>query len=892
MSEEQSSNETPLDTAPFPPKIGSLASKFGPLDRNQALFVAGSGTAASMVAYGLLTTIRPLSSAIGVALLAFLAIFGMGALFGFVKREGLPVLKYWALKLAFRQRPHHLSGAASQQFVQLTDLTHDMLVVPDGSFVKVLEVKGVNLALRSPGEQRDYVQNFQSFLNGLDHEVQVITRPERFDPAPYAEVLDARFDQEEDETIRHQIVSYTNFFTKVTAEALDRKFYLAVSVHRGELIGPKESSVPAPQTVLYRRASETLERRVTVLTDQLVSSGLQAEKLEGSALVRLLRSYYRFGQNRPEKVASVRDAIAPERVSLYPDHIVVGQEYVRVFEVNDFPSRLPYGFLTSLLTAPFRVDVVLHLRPVSHELAQKLLKNEISRLKVELLGQREKGSVQTTALEHQVETFEDLERALIRQEERLFQMSLVIAARGDTFADMEALAARIQSLLRSLMIKGRPPIFRPEKAYQALLPTARDPLEGEYTLPSTSLATMYPFITGVLAQPTGILYGFNELNGTPLIFDRFSLENYNTCIFGASGSGKSYLAKLEVLRQFMLHPTLRVFIIDPLREFTEVTETLGGAVLRIGPGQATYLNPLWVGDNASERAEHARSFFEVLLELKDEERAILDGTLTRMYRERRQEFILQDLADELVKHENPLGARLSLLLDPYVDGSASFLNHPTSVDLNARIVTFDLNGLLQQSRKVLVPVMHLVLEFMKARCAADLEPKLVVVDEAWYLMGHPESAQALSNLSRHSRHNKTGLTLISQTAEDFLNSDLGRVILTNSSLTTLFRHKNVGATMREYFSLAPAEVSLVRFAKTGKDVGYSTCLFITGTTHSPMRVLSSDFEHTLITTNPDEVKERDQWSSGRARSPDEAFAHSSSSLSRSTPRMIEPEETT
>jgi len=415
------------------------------------------------------------------------------------------------------------------------------------------------------------------------------------------------------------------------------------------------------------------------------------------------------------------------------------------------------------------VDVTLHVSPIAQEMALTMLRQEVVRLEVERLGKVEKGSVDTLALQHQLEVFEGIRSALTRQEERLFRTGLYISMRADSLEELDALTAQVQGTLRGLMVKARAPVFQQEKALRSTLPFGRDHLETDYPLQGSAIATMYPFVSAVMSQEDGVLYGFSEVNETPLIFNRFSMENYNTCIFGASGSGKSYSLKSEILRQLILRPTLRVYVVDPLGEFGDLTRSLEGAVLRVGPKESTFLNPMWVGRSPGERAERAKSFFEVQMDLTQEERALLDGVLSRMYRERREEFVLGDLAAELAKARSAHADRLVLLLEPYLTGSYSFLNHRTTVDLSARMVTFDLNALMTQSRAVLVPVMFVVLDFISARCAEDMEPKILAVDEAWYLMGRPESAQFLSNLARHSRHSKTGVTLISQTAEDFLN---------------------------------------------------------------------------------------------------------------------------
>lgn len=871
----------------FPPRMGSLATKFGPLTVQQACYLLGSASIGALGGYSI-DGLAPHSTwAMPLGILAFLSAIVVGIVFGFVRKSDLPLLTYLLLRHRFRSRPQVLEGARTQSFVQLTGLTHDTLQLPGDVYVRVVEVKGVNFGLLSANDRLERVQSFLTFLNGLDFDIQIITRPDHFDNRPYLRTLLTRLDSGLTSLLRRLTIDYSKFFDQATSETLDRKFYVATAIRLPQ-VAPhlfEGGAAPSPETK-RTTVGKLLDARVESLVDELVTLGLESEQLEGKHLVDMLRSYYRFGSrgsSSGQAVTTILDTLRPSKVAFHPDYSTIGSEYVRVLQVHDYPARLPQGFLTTLLTMPARVDVTIHVSPIAQDMGLTMLRQEVVRLEVERLGKVEKGSVDTLALQHQLEVFEELRASLTRQEERLFRTGVYISLRASSLEELNTLTGQVQGNLRGLMVKARPPVFQQQTALRCTMPFGRDFLDSGYPLQGSAIATMYPFVSAVLAQEEGILYGFSEMNGTPLIFDRFSLENFNTCIFGASGSGKSYSLKSEILRQIIQRPTLRVYVVDPLGEFGDLTRSLEGAVLRVGPRESTFLNPMWVGRSPGERAERSKAFFEVIMDLTQEERALLDGILSRMYRDRKEEFTLGEVAAELGKAQSAHADRLVLLLEPYLSGSYAFLNHRTTVDLSARMVTFDLNALMTQSRAMLVPVMFVVLDFIASRCAEDMEPKILAVDEAWYLMGRPESAQFLSNLARHSRHSKTGLTLISQTAEDFLNDERGRVVLANSSMTTLFRHKQVGQGMREYFGLTPTEVHLVKFAKTGKDTGYSTALFITGTTRTPMRIEAAEFEHWIITSDPDEVKGKLQPVSG-----DPAEELSSAALPVGQAQPLEP----
>ena len=854
MADEE---ESASGTVRFPPKVGSETMRIGPLPANQAVTLILSAAVGGGASYALLALFPRNLAAILLATALFLLSVGAGAAFAFVRRHGMALPRYLLLKWRFDREAHHFIGAAeTRRFVHLTDVTSDTLVLPHDTYVRVVEATGVNFDLLSADEQKERILSFAGWLNGLDFPVQIVARPDSFYSVPYLKDLIQRETEEASPVVKTQIQSFAVFFHETVSQALDRHFYVVTRVRLPDSFPGlyKNGQAPPPARKL-KMAEEVLDQRSRALVEGLVSVGLEARSLEGDDLVSLLRNYYHFGSKNESRgtPSSIVDALAPGRVDVYPDYLVWGTEHVRVLRVESYPSSLPFGWLSQLLTdTEHRVDVVLHMEPLSQEAAVTMLKHETVRLQVELLGRQSKGSADTIALENQLGIFEGIRASLVRQEERLFSTGLFIALRARSYEELETLTAKVQGHLRSLMVKAVAPRFQQLQSLRSTFPFGRDFLGDGYLLHSSAISTMYPFVSGMLVQPGGTLYGLNETNGSPVIFDRFSLENYNTAIFGISGSGKSYAAKLEILRQMMVSPELRSFVIDPLGEFGDLTESLGGSVLTLGDG-LTHLNPLWIGKEPSERVRFAMEFFQATLDLTKEEVALLDGTLHRMHVERPEEFTLGDLLKELDGLGSVHADRLRIVLQPYVHGSFKWLNHATDIDLAARVVSIDLKGL---SGDLFTPVMLLLMDFILTECRRDYERKLVVVDEAWHLMDREAAAVALANMTRHSRHYHAGITLISQSAADFLDNEHGRVAMTNSAMVTLMRHRSVSHAMRDYFGMTPAEVSYVKHTKTGKDVGYATGLLITGTTHTPLRIVSSEVEHEIITTNPEELRER------------------------------------
>ncbi len=859
----------------FPPRPGSLSTSIGPLTVTQSLFLGLFGISGALVAYAIMNLFPGNDYATGGALILALAMVVIGAVFAFRKVHNLPYYQYLRVRSKFNGSQRQFTSNQASQFVPVVDITDDMIVLSGDRFVAVLEGKGSNFALLSPSDQADQIRGFHTLVQSVDFPIEVISRAEPFDGTYYLRQIAQRQDEEKSQVVRAQLESYMPFVDDLMKTTLDRRVYVVTQVSLPSVMPQLYAKGSPSKEAKYEAANEILGRRVDLLADNLLATGIEVERVEGmdlggttNRLVGLLRSY----SGGPTKgVTSLAEMVAPSNLSLYRDHIALDKEYVRVYRLDGYPASLVPGWLNTILSAQSRIDVTMHIRPIGQEAAQKFLRTEVLRLQTQSLAKKKQGNLETTVLDHQVGLFDGLLGAVVRGEEHLYFTGVYITVRGNTYAEMTALADRVEGFMRGQMVQASAPQFEQAMAFRTILPLGSDVLETHslttdlvsvlfsqrypYLLPTSCIATMDPFVSGMLVQSSGVLYGVNETNATPVVFDRFSGENYNTCIFGVSGAGKSYFAKLELMRYRMLYERLRTFIIDPLSEFNDIAQVMGGTVLKIGPGSATTVNPMWVGQDSLERSKLALQFFTSLLTIGQDEVSILDGVLSRMYTNRQQEFTMEDVVTELRKEEHSLIAeRLVTLLLPYVSGTNRWLSARTSVDLGAKVVCLDISGI---DRSLFPAVMGLLLDYLGMECGRDQEKKLVFLDEAWYLLTKSASAKALAAWSRHSRHSHTGLTTISQSPLDFIQNEDGKVVLTNSAMVYLAKQKTVEGIVREHFGLTASEASYLRRAKTGKDVGYSTGVLVTGNNiHTPLRVVSSVVEHVLATTNPEELRNR------------------------------------
>jgi type IV secretory pathway VirB4 component len=353
-----------------------------------------------------------------------------------------------------------------------------------------------------------------------------------------------------------------------------------------------------------------------------------------------------------------------------------------------------------------------------------------------------------------------------------------------------------------------------------------------------------------LVQESGILYGVNKSNNSLVILDRFGLHNANSIVFAQSGSGKSYTTKVEILRQLM--QGTKVLVIDPEREYKRLAESVGGTYIKLSARSKEKINPFDLAttfhdiDDLSEHAQDLTEVISLMAEgLSSREKAAIDKTILKIYKKskKNEQPLLEDLYAELSK----LGQlKLCERLEKYISGSlANVFNAQTNIDLSNRLVIFDIKDLPESLRQIM---MLIISNFVQNQVKAKPEKRLLIIDEGWMLLEHEESARFVAGLVRRARKYYLGVSIISQQANDFLRSDYGRAIASQSALRILMKQdtttiKNVASE----FNLSEYEENFLLTCERGD------ALLIADQNHVAVKVVASEKEHPLITTNPAEL---------------------------------------
>ncbi len=569
----------------------------------------------------------------------------------------------------------------------------------------------------------------------------------------------------------------------------------------------------------------------------------------------------------PEQVYKVaemqlKDIIAPSALGVGPKSLNLGTNIVRSYFVISYPRFLTDNWLSPIINLDKVFDVAIHVTPLDTGDVMKQFQRKVAEVESQIMTREEKGLVRDPTLDVAYKDLEDLRDGLTQAQEKMFEVSLYISIYGSTEAEVDKVENEIKNILESRLVYVKPALFQQDVGFLSTLPLGQDQLQIKNKLNTSPLSSFFPFVSFDLSSDKGILYGLNRHNGSLILFDRFSLENYNSIVFAKSGSGKSYTTKLEILRTLMFDT--EVIIIDPEREYEYLAESVGGRYFDISLTSDHHINPFDLPHPTEDESpsEVLRSnivnlvgLFRVMLGgLTPEEDAIIDQAITETY-------ALKDINGDVdfTKLEPPLlsdfetvlqgiGGSDDLLarLSKYTKGTWSgFINQPSNVDINKKLVCFSIRDMEDELKPV---AMYIITHYIWNAVRKDIRKRLLVVDEAWIMMKNDDTASFLFGLAKRGRKYYLGLATITQDVGDFLKSPYGLPIITNSSIQILLKQSPSSIDLvQKTFNLTDEEKFLLLESGVGEGI------FFAGLKHVAIKVVASYTEDQIITSDPSQL---------------------------------------
>ncbi len=567
--------------------------------------------------------------------------------------------------------------------------------------------------------------------------------------------------------------------------------------------------------------------------------------------------------NTPENVGevlaqgavSIKDLIAPSYVETDFNHLKIDQKFYRTLYVVGYPRYVSANWLYSLITFDHPLYISMYVYPTESKTVLDELRRKIAEMEATIEADIKAGKVVDPTVQVSLDDALALQAELAKGAERFFQFGLYITIPADSKEELDTLTKEVDSTLSSILIIAKQATLEMEEGFKATLPMFSDKLSVWRNMDSTSLAMTFPFSTASLTRNEGILYGINQHDGSLIIFDRFTLENANSVILGKSGGGKSFYVKLEALRLLMMD--VDVIIIDPENEYKKLSESMGGEFVMFSNNSEYKINPFDLAvdhpepDELSNKILDLHSLMKVIMgDLTPAQDALLDRALVLTYREKgitqdpdtfkNQAPLLEDLYKVFLGMETPEAKELAGRLEKFVMGSAAgIFNQRSNFDIKNHFTVFGIRDLEENMRPV---AMYIVLDYIwNTVRRGEKKKRILIVDEAWYLIKHKDSGAYLHNFAKRARKYSLGLTTITQDAEDFLATDEGKAIVTNSSMQIILKQSTAAVDkITNTFYLTGGEKHFLLSAGVGEG------LFFAGQSHVGFRVIASDEERGLI----------------------------------------------
>jgi type IV secretory pathway VirB4 component len=567
-------------------------------------------------------------------------------------------------------------------------------------------------------------------------------------------------------------------------------------------------------------------------------------------------------------IASIKDLIAPAAFEVKPSYVKLGETFVRTIFVVNYPRYISVGWFSPIINLNTTLDIAMFFYPVDAVIILKQLKKRVGVFEAQLIANSEKGTPRDPILETALRDIEKLRDDLTQGIEKFFQFALYISIYADKLEELDKVTADIESIFGSRLVYTKKVLYQAEQGFNSTMPVGNDELMVTFNMNSSPIAASFPFISAELTSDNGILYGINRHNNSLILFDRFSLQNANFVVFATSGAGKSYAIKLEVLRSLMFGTD--VIIIDPESEYTHLSDAVGGTYINVSLSSESKINPFDLPRPVGETVDTEDIIRSAVITIKGllklmlgqftfEEDSIMDRALLETYAKkditpeadlsRVEPPLMRDLAEILEGMEG--GATLVQRLKKYTEGTfASLFNSPTNVDMKNQLVVYSVRDLEDELKPVAI---YNIVNYIWNVVRSERKKRILVIDEAWWLMQSEDSAKFIFALVKRCRKYYLGVTTITQDVNDFLTSPYGKAILSNSALQLLLKQSSSAIELvQKTFLLTEGEKYLLLECGVGEGI------FFAGSKHAAIKVVASYTEDQLITSDPKQLLEIEQ----------------------------------
>lgn len=640
-----------------------------------------------------------------------------------------------------------------------------------------------------------------------------------------------------------------------------------------------------------RSAKVRLEQTELQMLNHYKRLGIRGEPMDGKQRLELLyrilhmddpQSAFHFDWKwLPASGLSTKDFIAPS--SLYfkdPHRFYIGKKMATVSYLHILAAELDDRVLVDFLNMETTQVVTMHIQSIDHVEAIKMVKHKLTDLNRSKIDEQKKAvrsgydiDILPSDLNTYTTDFNAMLQSLTSHNERLFLMTFTILHTGDTRKELDSVIMQAKGIAQEKLCQLIPLDYQQEEGFVSALPLGLNKVEIQRTMTTSGVAIFLPFITQELFQrdPEALYYGLNALTNNLIMANRKSLKNPNGLILGTPGSGKSFSAKREIANVFLATQD-HIMICDPEGEYYPLVNRLKGQVIRISPTSTDYINPLDINVNYSDGDDPIRLKSDFILSLCElvlgeqegvgaQQKSIIDRALREIYKPffadpvPEKMPILGDLYNKLRSMDEPEAAEVATALELYVTGSLNVFNHQTNVELNNRLVCYDIKHLGQNLKKLGMLIVQDQVWNRVTINRAQRRSTWYYMDEFHLLLREPQTAAYSIEIWKRFRKWGGVPTGITQNVKDLLISREVESIFENSEFIMMLNQApGDSAELAKRLHISDHQLSHVTQAGEGEGLLFFGNVIIPFVDRFP-----KDTElYRIMTTKPSEMLKEDE----------------------------------
>ena len=748
--------------------------------------------------------------------------------------------------------------------------------VADGHYTKTIQFQDINYQLSQNEDKTAIFEGWCDFLNYFDSSIKfelsflnLAASKETF-----ARAISIPLQGDDFDSIRVEYMTMLQNQLAKGNNGLIKTKYLTFGIDADSI----------------KSARPRLERIETDILNNFKRLGVAAETLDGKARLAQLHGIFHMDEQLPFRFEwdwlpssglSTKDFIAPSGFEFRTGkQFRMGKKYGAVSFVQILAPELNDRMLAEFLDMESNLVVSLHIQSVDQIKAIKTVKRKITDLdksKIEEQKKAVRAGYDMDIIPSDLATYGAEAKKLLQdlqsRNERMFLVTFLVLNTADTPRQLDNNVFQASSIAQKYNCQLTRLDFQQEEGLMSCLPLGLNQIEIQRGLTTSSTAIFVPFTTQELFQngKEALYYGINALSSNLIMVDRKLLKNPNGLILGTPGSGKSFSAKREIANCFLL-TTDDVIICDPEAEYAPLVERLHGQVIKISPTSTNYINPMDLNLDYSDdesplslKSDFILSLCELIVGgkegLQPVQKTIIDRCVRLVYQDylndpRPENMpVLEDLYNLLRAQDEKEAQYIATALEIYVTGSLNVFNHRSNVDINNRIVCYDIKELGKQLKKIgMLVVQDQVWNRVTINRAAHKSTRYYI-DEMHLLLKEEQTAAYTVEIWKRFRKWGGIPTGITQNVKDLLSSREVENIFENSDFVYMLNQAGGDRQiLAKQLGISPHQLSYVTHSGEGEGLLFYGATILPFVDHFPKNTEL----YRIMTTKPQELKKEDE----------------------------------